>query len=188
MLGFHLFDGATPIAQCMKFSKPSGPICGLGCPKRLTRLALAVVMLATVPARADCIDTAAARHRVNSDLLRAIAYFESALNPAAVHKNVNGTVDIGLMQINSAHLPELARYGVDRAKLSDACVNAEVGAAYLQDRTMRFGPTWLAVGEYHSHTPALRAAYAKSIHDIYFSRPWERKRRSLSRASLLARP
>ncbi|WP_080428166.1 lytic transglycosylase domain-containing protein [Burkholderia ubonensis] len=139
-----------------------------------------IVLSIATPAWADCIDTAATRHGVNSDLLRAIGYFESSLNPAAVHKNANGTVDIGLMQINSVHLPVLARYGIDRAKLSDGCVSAEVGAALLQALTIRYGPTWQAVGEYHSHTPRLREAYARSIHDIYVKRPWERGKASLA--------
>ena len=146
---------------------------------RVSSLVSAVLLSIAIPAWADCIDMAATRHGVNSDLLRAIAYFESSLNPAAVHKNANGTVDIGLMQINSVHLPVLAKYGIDRAKLSGSCVSAEVGAALLQALTIRYGPTWRAVGEYHSHTPGLAAAYARSIRDLYLSRPWERRKASL---------
>lgn len=158
-------------------------ICG-----ELTRRALGpflMIMLGMcAAANADCIDEAAARHEIDASLMRAIAYFESGMNPKALHQNANGTVDIGLMQINSVHLPELAKYGIDRATLEDACVNAEVGAAMLHQRIAQFGATWLAVGEYHSHTATLRATYAKSIHDVYHRRSWTLRKKT--RASVPA--
>ena len=80
-------------------------------------------------ARADCIAEAAARHHVNADVLRAIGWQESRLQPqAAVGHNANGSIDVGAFQINSIHLSELARYGIDRRALADGCVCADVAA------------------------------------------------------------
>jgi hypothetical protein len=123
-------------------------------------------------ARADCIDDAARHYHVNADLLRSIAYYESHLNPSAIHRNENGSVDIGLMQINSIHLRSLTERGIDRAMLADASVNADVGASLLRQHIDEYGETWQAVGEYHSHSPAFRSQYAHAIHDIYVRRPW----------------
>jgi hypothetical protein len=128
-------------------------------------------------AQADCIDDAARRYHVNADLLRSIAYYESHLNPSAFHRNANGSVDIGLMQINSIHLRSLTERGIDRAMLADASVNADVGAALLRRHIDQYGETWQAVGEYHSHNQAFRSQYAHAIHAIYLSRPWIKKGR-----------
>lgn len=146
------------------------------CCSRLVRRAMfCAAAFAMQAAYADCIDTAAARHGLDPDLVRAVAYFESRLNPTAINKNKNGTVDVGLMQINSVHFPRLANEGIDHRRLTNACLNADVGAAMLRDSIARYGPTWLAVGSYHSRTDGLRSAYANSVRAIYLARPWARR-------------
>ncbi len=46
----------------------------------------------------------------------------------------NGTRDIGLMQINSIHLPRLLKLGVTEERLlSEPCLSVEVGASILAD-------------------------------------------------------
>ena len=126
--------------------------------------ALALV-LATVSlsACADCIADAAARHLVNADVLRAIGWQESRLQPAAIGRNADGSVDVGAFQINSVHLPELARHGIDRAALADGCVSAEVAAWHYRRQVERLGNGWQAVGAYHSHTAPRAACYANQI-------------------------
>jgi soluble lytic murein transglycosylase-like protein len=118
---------------------------------------------ATVAAHADCIDDAAARHQVNALVLRAIGWHESRLQPAAVGRNANGSIDLGAFQINSVHLSELRHYGIDRAALADGCVSAEVAAWHYRRQVELQGPGWRAVGAYHSHTPARAAWYANQI-------------------------
>lgn len=49
----------------------------------------------------------------NPEIMIAIAKAESGMNPSAVNKNTNGSVDIGLFQINSIH-------GYDELSLFDA--------------------------------------------------------------------
>jgi len=118
---------------------------------------------ATQPARADCIDDAAARHHVNALVLRAIGWQESRLRPLALGHNANGSVDLGAFQINSIHLPELARLGIPRQALADGCVCAEVAAWHYRRQVDLQGDTWLAVGAYHSRTTARAAWYANQI-------------------------
>lgn len=120
----------------------------------------------TAPATADCIDQAAAYHEVNSHVLRAIGWHESRLKPSAIGKNTNGTIDIGAFQINSMHLSELAKYGVDKAALLDGCTAAYVGAWHYKKQIKQYGNTWQAVGAYHSRTPARSAWYANQIAQI----------------------
>jgi len=120
----------------------------------------------TLPARADCIDDAATRHRVNAFVLRAIGWHESRLQPLALGRNADGSVDVGAFQINSVHLPELARLGIPRQALADGCASAEVAAWHYRRQVDLLGNTWLAVGAYHSRTNARAAWYANQIADI----------------------
>ncbi|WP_249215608.1 lytic transglycosylase domain-containing protein [Burkholderia contaminans] len=60
-------------------------------------------------ALADCFDDAASFHHVNPVILRAIAIVESGGKTDATNRNSNGSVDYGMMQINSIHLPSLGQ-------------------------------------------------------------------------------
>ncbi|MBU9556115.1 lytic transglycosylase domain-containing protein [Burkholderia multivorans] len=118
---------------------------------------------ASANARADCFDEAARYQKVNPLILRAIAWQESRNRPSALNKNTNGSVDYGLMQINSVHLSTLSRYGIDRDTLMEPCKNVYIAAWHLRQKMNRYGNTWQAVGAYHSETPALRDKYARQI-------------------------
>ncbi|MBR7965770.1 transglycosylase SLT domain-containing protein [Burkholderia cenocepacia] len=122
-------------------------------------------------ARADCLDDAAAFQHVSVSLMRGIAQVESGMNPNAVNTNTNGTVDIGLMQINSTWLPTLAREGITRESLFDACTNAYVGAWILSQNIRQFGPNWNAIGAYNSASPDKRLAYARKVYDAIRTMP-----------------
>ncbi|WP_233849462.1 lytic transglycosylase domain-containing protein [Paraburkholderia sp. HD33-4] len=127
----------------------------------MTLLTGALLCTAT---RADCLDDAAAFHHVNVRLVRAIARVESGLRPAVTHVNADGSTDIGLMQINTAWLMTLSRYGVTRAALYDGCTSAYVGAWILARNIARLGLTWNAIGAYNATTPALRLTYARKVY------------------------
>ena len=126
-------------------------------------LVAAISLFISLPAHA-CWDAAAVRYGVSSELLYAIARTESALDPLAVGRNVNGTRDIGLMQINSAWLPTLATHGIAEHDLLEPCTNIQVGAWILAGNVQRLGYTWEAIGAYHSASPARRQAYAERIY------------------------
>ncbi len=131
-----------------------------------TVLVLTVALTAVGIARADCYDDAAVYQHVNPMMLRAIVWQESHGNVTARHDNANGSVDIGIAQINSIHLPALAGYGIAPTALYDGCVNVYVEAWILKQKMVKYGNTWQAVGAYHSETPAKRDAYARSIRQI----------------------
>jgi len=110
-----------------------------------------------------CFDAAARHYRLHPALLRAIARQESGMNPRAIGKNTNGTLDLGLMQINTSWLPKLSRAGISREQLMDPCTNIIVGAWVLHDAVSRHGLSWKAVGVYHSPTPWRQRAYALKV-------------------------
>jgi soluble lytic murein transglycosylase-like protein len=116
-----------------------------------------------------CFERAGAYQGVNPIILRAIAWFESKGNPDAVHRNANGSVDVGQAQINSVHFGELRQYGVPPGALRDACVNTYVSAWILKQKMIRYGNTWKAIGAYHSETPQSRDEYARGIHAVLVS-------------------
>ncbi|MFC0402405.1 lytic transglycosylase domain-containing protein [Paraburkholderia rhizosphaerae] len=142
------------------------PCCPASLRRHGSRVALAAwcaFLCISRPALADCFDTAASYQGVSALVLRAIAWVESRGNPAAEHRNANGSVDIGELQINSIHLRELASFGIGAQALRDECVNIYVAAWHLKKKMVKYGNTWNAVGAYHSESPKLRDAYAQSI-------------------------
>lgn len=128
-------------------------------------VSLAGLTFGITPARADtdCFTAAAEYQSVNPLILRAIAWQESRDAPDALHRNRNGSVDYGLMQINSIHLPVLAQYGISRDKLMEPCASVFIAAWHLRQKMDKYGNSWAAVGAYHSETPALRDRYARQI-------------------------
>ncbi|MET3449385.1 lytic transglycosylase domain-containing protein [Ralstonia sp. 1138] len=132
-------------------------------------LLLATSSVAAHAASSDCFEQAGTYQGVNPTVLRAIVWFESKGDPGAIHRNADGSVDIGQAQINSIHFGTLARYGVPRHALTDACVNVFVAAWLLKQKMVRHGNTWRAIGAYHSETPVHRDAYARSIQRVLMS-------------------
>ena len=106
-----------------------------------------------------CIPAAAQHHRIDPRLLRAVLKVESDLRPWALGRNANGTVDMGMAQINSIHLPELARHGIQTQHLFDPCVASYVAAWLLRKNIDRHGLTWFGVAAYHSLTPEHNQRY-----------------------------
>ena len=137
----------------------------------MARFMIIVLLIGSADtALADCFDRAAKRHGLPVALLRAIACVESNHNPYAVHRNANGSVDLGVMQINSWWLPRLERYGIERDHLWDLCTNVHVGAWVLAQNIHVLGFSWRAIGAYNAgleQTPEreeLRYAYAQKVY------------------------
>lgn len=112
-----------------------------------------------------CWDEAAQKYGLNVYLLHAIAKTESSLNPSAVNRaNVNGSYDVGLMQINSSWLPRLRQFGITEKDLYEPCISIDVGAWILAYNIRRFGNTWAAVGAYNTPNPMRGLQYALRVY------------------------
>jgi len=114
-------------------------------------------------AKAGCFEEAATYQHVNPLILQAIAWQESHYHADAVHVNENGSIDYGFMQINTIHLRNLSKYGIDKDALMSPCKSVFIAAWHLRMQMNKYGNTWAAVGAYHSATPALRDDYATRI-------------------------
>jgi len=86
---------------------------------------------------------------IDPRLLWSIAKVESNLNPNAINTNANGTEDIGIMQINTVHLPTLAKHGISKDDLFNPRINIFVGAWVLQRCFKKHGFTKNAVTCYN---------------------------------------
>ncbi|WP_311170126.1 transglycosylase SLT domain-containing protein [Escherichia coli] len=80
----------------------------------------------------------------------------------------------GLMQVDSQHFNELARYGIKPEHLTtDPCMNIYTGAYYLAIAFKKWGVTWEAVGAYNAgfrkseRQNQRRLAYASEVYRIY---------------------
>jgi soluble lytic murein transglycosylase-like protein len=131
--------------------------------KKRILIALLLLALRTAAASADCLDDAAVYHHVSPALAHAMAMQESSMNPAAVNTNADGTRDIGLLGINTTHLPELVKYGITERSLFDRCVNAYVGMWIAEQNFARHGYTINGLGAYNAASPAKRIAYARRV-------------------------
>jgi len=90
--------------------------------------------------------------------------------PGVVHRNANGTEDLGIMQINTIWLPYLSSYSrlseeeVREHLLNRACYNVAAAglimSIYLQETG---GDLMRAIGNYHSHSPALNQDYQAKV-------------------------
>ncbi len=127
-----------------------------------------MLMQISAVAYANCFSEAGDKYGIDPLLLKAIAQTESSMNPQALNRNKNGSEDIGLMQINSAHLERLRKSGITRESLlNDTCMSVMVGADILAGFVSQFGYTWRAVGAYNAGggdgRDPLRERYAMKV-------------------------
>ncbi len=131
-----------------------------------------LLLLISPGAFANCWNTAGHYYHVDPYLLFAIAEVESGLNPYAVGYNHDGSRDVGLMQINSSHFPELERKGIDEYRLmAEPCTSIMVGASILSGMIKVYGYNWEAVGAYNAGLKRenfpQRMLYARKVWDKY---------------------
>jgi len=123
------------------------------------------VMINDVPV--DCINHAAIIYHVPATIILAVMRKENGKNGDA-NINRNGTVDYGVMQINSLWLPKIAAYGYTKEDIQySACRNVFVGTWILAQSISEGQDIWQGVGNYHSHTLVFNNSYKKSISVTY---------------------
>jgi soluble lytic murein transglycosylase-like protein len=128
-----------------------------------------IAMAVSNVSSAYCWQDAGAKYNISPVLLYAIAKHESGLHANLISSlNSDGTYDIGLMQINSRHLPVLAQYGITEKSLLNGCLSAHIAAWLLADNFRRMGNNWNAVGAYNAKTTWRRANYAWAIHNTIY--------------------
>ena len=113
------------------------------------RLTRTMVMMAAgaIPLSAFCFKEAGRRYGIPPELLRAIAQVESSMQPHAINRNKNGSLDYCRMQINSywkKHLKERWQ------SLNDPCYCTMVGAWILKQCIDRYGDSPDALVCYHT--------------------------------------
>lgn len=131
-----------------------------------------LLLLLSQSALANCWNAAGRYYHVDPWLLFAIAEVESGMNPNAVGYNHDGTRDVGLMQINSSHFPELKRKGIDEYRLmTEPCTSIMVGASILSGMINVYGSNWEAVGAYNAGVKKenypQRRVYARKVWGKY---------------------
>ena len=137
-------------------------------------LLVGLLMLSSPVIAQDCFELAGRDYKIDPDLLRAISWKESRYRVNAIGINPVTGYGSGLMQVDSQHFNELARYGIKPEHLTtDPCMNIYTGAYYLAIAFKKWGVSWEAVGAYNAgfkkseHQNRRRLAYASDVYRIY---------------------
>ncbi|WP_235424030.1 lytic transglycosylase domain-containing protein [Citrobacter koseri] len=137
-----------------------------------------LIMAFNARAGGFCFNAAGNKYHIDPLLLRAIAEVESGLNPSAINLNKHHgkiiSIDYGVMQINSTHLPELQSMGITRDRLlQNPCLNIQVGAWILARQLAYGGVRWDSVGAYNAgfalHGQTARLKYSRTVYQHYKS-------------------
>ncbi|MFP1767861.1 lytic transglycosylase domain-containing protein [Lonsdalea quercina] len=147
----------------------------------MLRLFMLLLLLLLCPrAGAFCFEAAGMKYHVDPLLLKAIATGESQLHPKATNINRDKktgrtlSVDYGLMQVNSTHIPVLMAQGIIRGSqdlLSRPCLNVQIGTWILAKHFQVCGISWNCLGSYNAgfrkDRHETRESYANRIYAIY---------------------
>ena len=150
-------------------------------------IALGLLLLA-VGARGECFDRAAARFRLDADLLRAMAEQESNNRADAIGPLLaDGNRALGKMQVNTVHLPELERHRVTKQDLLTECGSVFVGAWIFARYTSLAGDMWTGVGFYNTG-PKSKNFDAQARYIAAVRRRYERIKRARAQGVYAQRP
>jgi hypothetical protein len=116
-----------------------------------------------------CMALAASFYQLPPRVLPSIHAVEGGA-VGSVHLNIDGSEDLGLMQVNTRWVGPLARFvrmtepNVRDRLIADPCFNIAAAAAIMRTYLVETrGDLMLAVGNYHSHTPALNQRYQAQV-------------------------
>lgn len=115
----------------------------------------------------DCIISAANEYDLPANDLLAIASIENGRN-GAVSRNKNGSVDMGVFQLNSVHWEEKGQFrgkvSLERA-LNDGCYAAKIAAYIVKNNYTKYPKKdrWEVLSYYNSKNPPANLAYQKKL-------------------------
>jgi soluble lytic murein transglycosylase-like protein len=121
------------------------------------------------PVVMQCATYAAQEYQLPRILLLSIIKTESGGKVSAMNRNTNGTVDTGIMQINSKWVQHLEyKFGIKNATYhvkNDVCYNIRVGAWILKKELASSKPIpfWQKVANYHSKIARYNQRYQKLL-------------------------
>lgn len=130
----------------------------------LSKLALLFCLPIVLMAESNPFVDAGKTYNIDPWLLYSIAKVESNNNPNAINYNRNGTVDVGVMQVNSCHLPLLKKYGYTKEDLWNPQVNITLGAWVLAGCVARHGYTTNALNCYNGDKTG---RYSKRVMNMF---------------------
>lgn len=113
-----------------------------------------------------CVAQAAATYSIPLRALIAVWVTEGG-RQGTVSYNSNKTADYGPFQINTIWLRKFNRqFGITADQLAnDVCMSARAAAYILRfEINAAGGDFWSGIGNYHSHTAALKARYEATVY------------------------
>ena len=136
--------------------------------------------MAVVPFKA-CMLAAAMFYHLPPRVLPSIQAVEGG-RPGLVHRNADGSDDLGVMQVNTLWIGPLSRYAhlsaeeTRRQLTENACFNISMAGAIMQLYLYQaHNNLMVAVGYYHSHTAELNIAYRlevlRAANEMFVRRP-----------------
>lgn len=116
-----------------------------------------------------CMAAVAAHYHLPPRVLPSIQAVEGGA-VGIVHKNSDGSQDLGIMQVNTRWVTSLAQVARTTPNLvrfrliQDGCFNIAAAGAIMRYYLVEAqGDLMLAVGYYHSHTPAFNVEYRNKV-------------------------
>ena len=116
-----------------------------------------------------CVRAASSHFKIHPKVIKSIIAVEGG-KIGTMSKNSNGTYDMGIMQINTIHLPDIKRKFPRigwKEVAYQPCINIGIGSWILHQRLSETDNFWKGVGNYHSKTPKYRKRYLKKIYKAY---------------------
>lgn len=122
----------------------------------------------------EYVETFSQQYEVPIEIVLAVIEQESSFNPLAVNYNRNGSMDIGLMQINTKSMPHFQQvfeqkgiYSLDATSPRD---NIWMGVAYLAELYETFGNWYDAITAYNAGPTRTRNGRAPEVSLRYAER------------------
>lgn len=115
-----------------------------------------------------CIVQAGHRFGVKTELMLAVLMQENGLK-AIARRNDNGSLDLGIYQINTVRLPEIKGFDATKEEIAgNHCLNANIAAYLLSEEIARAPSFWTGVGNYHyGHWGKNPRNHTKYIESVY---------------------